>query len=247
MRGLITFGILLLFSSLGYSQEDRSQEKNILYTKSSQFGLLLHTRGYGLDYQFTRQKTVNKMFLMDFSLYELRHPKEMLMPNPYQDKSSSYVFGKMNNLVVLKMNFGSRRVLGDRFLAQDIKVNFNYSFGPLVGWMKPVYYDIQVINPDGSGYSLIQQKFDPNNITAQQNTMGESSFTKGFNESFFLPGGNFKTSLSFEWGNYDYKFYNLETGVMVDAFPTPVPIFAGIKNDQVFVNLYLCLTYGTRK
>jgi len=52
--------------------------------------------------------------------------------------------------------------------------------------------------------------------------------------------------LSFEWGKQEYNYYSLETGVMVDAFPTPVPIFATIKNDQVFVNLYLTLTYGIR-
>jgi hypothetical protein len=247
MRYLLTVCLIFLLSAYSYGQEDRTQEKNVLYTKSSQYGLLLHTRGYGINGQFIKQKTVSKMQLLDIGAFELMHPKEMMLPNPYQDKSNSYVFGKINNLVVFNLNYGARRVLGDRFLSTDIKVNFNYSLGPIVGWLKPVYYDVQVINPDGLGYSIIQAKFDASNVSYQQNTMGESSFLKGVNESFFMFGGNVKTSLSFEWGKYDYKFYSLETGVMVDAFPTAVPIFASIKNDQVFVNLYLCLTYGIRK
>jgi len=60
-------------------------------------------------------------------------------------------------------------------------------------------------------------------------------------------GGCAKLGLNFEWGRADYKYYSLETGVMVNAFPTPVPIFETIKNDQVFVNLYASISYGIRK
>jgi hypothetical protein len=247
MRLLLTICFFLTLTEMSYGQEDRSQEKNVLYTKSSAFGILAHTRGYGLDYQWTRQRSVSNMQLMDLSVFELMHPKEMALPNPLQENSSPYVFGKINNLVALTFNYGTRKILGDRYIPSDIKVSFNYSFGPILGWLKPMYYDVKLLNPDGNQYDIIHAKFDPANIAYQQNTIGNSDFTKGFNESFFMFGGNAKSSLSFEWGAYDYKYYALETGVMVDAFASPVPIFAGIKNDQVFINLYLCFSYGTRK
>jgi hypothetical protein len=246
MRRILLFCLFAGFAFSAVAQDDRADEKNVLYTRSTQFGVLFHTRGYGVDMQFIKQKNVSTMRLIDVSAYELMHPKEILLPNPLITNSRLYAFGKINNLFALKFNYGARKVLGDRFLAQDIKVNFNYSFGPVVGWLKPVYYDIQIPGPDGT-YSIVQKKFDLNDVVSQKNTVGPASLTKGLNESFFTFGGNAKTGLSFEWGKEEYKFYSLETGVMVDAFPAPVPIFASIKNDQVFVNLYLCLTYGTRK
>lgn len=247
MRLLFTTLLLLTLTTLSYSQSDRSLEKNLLYTKSGQFGIIAHTRGYGFDYQLTKQRKVDNLRLMDFSIYELMHPKEMALPNPLEESSNPYVYGKINNLIALKFNYGTRKILGDRYIPSNIKVSFNYSFGPIVGWLKPVYYNVKILNTDINQYEIISAKFDPNNVTYNDNTIGNSSFFKGINESFFMYGANAKTSMSFEWGTYDYKFYSLETGVMVDAFPAPVPIFAGIKNDQVFVNLFLCLSYGTRK
>jgi len=238
----------LILSDHLFAQEDRSQGKNILYKNAVDFGLLLHTRGYGADVQFLKQRTVNDHQLFDVSILELKSPKEISQPNPLISGSNSYVFGKLNNLIVLNLSYGTRYVLADRNIPNDVKVNLNYSIGPVIGWMKPIYYEVRLPSPDGTPPQIIEAKFDPDNLVYQQNTVGVApELFKGVNESFFIFGGCAKAGLNFEWGKTDYKYYSLETGVMVDAFPTPVPIFATIKNDQVYVNLYVSISYGIRK
>ena len=242
---IIAFSI---FAINAFAQDDRSQEKNILYTHADDFGLLVDTHGFGGDAQFTKQRTVNDHQLIDVSILELKNPKEFLEPNPLISGSSPYTFGKLNNLIILSLSYGTRYVLADKNIPNDVKVNLDYSLGPVFGWMKPVYYSVRIPTPDGSPPQIIDARFDPNNIIYQNNTVGLSpNILKGINESFFIYGGCAKMGLNFEWGKTDYKYFSLETGIMVDAFPTPVPIFATVKNDQVFVNLYLSICYGIRK
>jgi len=244
---LISF-FLLMANEILYAQDDRSQEKNILYVHSADYGVLVHTRGFGLDAQFTKQRTVNNHRLLDFGLFELKSPKEISQPNPLINGSNSYVFGKLNNLMVLNIGYGTRYVIADRNNANSIKVNFNYTLGPVLGWLKPVYYQVRIASPDGTQTSVIETKWNANNQNYKDNTVGVApDIFKGINESFFIYGGCAKVGLNFEWGRADYKYYSLETGVMLDAFPAPVPIFAAVKNDQVFVNLYLSISYGIRK
>src|SRR6185437_6172679 len=245
MPRLLFISIFLIFTIKSFAQDDRSQEKNVLYPHATDFGLLLHTRGFGADVQLLKQRTVNDHQLIDLSILELKNPKEISQPNPLISGSSPYIFGKLNNLIIFSLSYGTRYVIADRNIPNDVKVNLNYSLGPVFGWLKPVYYSVRLPSPDGKQPTIIDAKFDPNNLVYQQNTVGLSpDIFKGTNQSVFIYGGCAKVGLNFEWGKMDYKYYSLETGVMVDAFPMPVPIFATIKNDQVFVNLYLSICYG---
>jgi hypothetical protein len=238
--------ICLLVNFLCLNAYGQEETKSILYEHEWNAGLLLHTRGMGVSLQFTKERTASNYRLWDFNVYNLRDPKEIRLPNPYIQGSRDYCWNKANALIAIKANYGTRKIIADRFLKQNVKVNFNYTFGPIMGILKPVYYDVKLDQPDGSDPKVISVKWDPENINYQQNTIGYSPATKGLFESQLIFGANAKGSFSFEWGKYDYKFYNLETGVMVDAFPQEVPIFATGNNNRVFVNIFLCLTYGTR-
>lgn len=243
---IISLSTFLLFIK-AEAQNAPGYETSILYEKEQNYGILAHTKGIGLVYQTTRHKTVNNYRLYDFSFATIKHPKEIKMPNPDLAQTRPYVFGKLNALMTINAAIGARRILADRVTKESIRINWNYAIGPTLGILKPVYYDIKLPNPDLGQPDFIEARFDPDNEQYQQNTIGPSPFIKGITESSFIPGANAKTSLSFEWGNYDNRFYSIETGVMVNAFPWDVPIFAYINNDKVFVNLFLTLTYGTRK
>jgi hypothetical protein len=77
---------------------------------------------------------------------------------------------------------------------------------------------------------------------------GTASIARGIDETKPLVGLNAKAGMSFSWsrGNSDYKYYNLETGVLLDVFPKDVPIFAYNNNQKVFVNLFLSFAIGSR-
>jgi hypothetical protein len=225
----------------------QSSNTSFMYENESSFGLMPHTKGFGLCAQFTKHKTADNYRLLDFNFYSLKHAKEIKLPNPDVTNSRAYVFGKLNSLYILKANYGARRILADKLAKNSVRINLNYSVGPILGIVKPVYYDVKIYDRENNTYTVESERFDLENTTMQLNTVGTTHFPKGWSESTFMFGANAKTSLSFEWGREDNKFYSLETGVMVDAFPKDVPIFAYIKNDKAFINLFLAFSYGTRR
>ena len=208
---------------------------------------MLHTGGEGINFQFARFNIVNRYRLFELGFYILKDPKEQRQPNPDIVDSRPYVFGKLNNLFVLKGNYGGKRVLADRLVPNGIKIDFNYSAGVLAGFLKPQYFQIRLNNPDGGDPTIRDERFNINNTTYQQNTIGNSSFLKGLNQTTFMAGANAKLSLDFEWGNSETKYWSLESGVMCDVFPQEVPIFAYNSNNKYFLNIFLVLSYGSRK
>jgi hypothetical protein len=236
--------VALAFPLAGYAQQ---QTANI-YDKEHNFGLLMHTRGFGLDFQFSNFTKGDNYRLLDFGLYSIKHQKETKTPNDLLADSRPYVFGKQYAPIILHAAIGRRRVMAEKLTSQSVRINFNYALGPALGILKPVYYEVNIPNPEPFSEKTKYQRFDPADMQMQENTKGPAPFLKGIRESEYTPGGFAKTSFSFEWGGFDYKFYSLETGVMVNAFPVNLPIFAypGV-NDRVFVNLFLALSYGARK
>lgn len=243
---------LVLFAGICQNASAQSSGTSFLYEHERSIGLIQHTKGFGASVQFAKQRTSDNYRLLDFNLYSVKHPKEIRLPNRDMINSRSFVFGKLNSLFVLKANYGARRILADKLAKNTVRINLNYSAGPIVGILKPVFYDVKVLVPDPQQPDkLISQekpyRFDEEDTKKQMSTVGYSNFGYGIGQSTFMFGANAKTSLSFEWGREDNKFYSLETGIMVDAFPKDVPIFAYINNDQVFVNLFFALSYGTRR
>lgn len=243
----LVFFILSLLAFAFSAQAQTPYETSLMYKNENQIGLLMHTKGLGLSFQNDHFIIRNNYRHLDFGAYYVRHPKEFSQPNPDLAQSRSYVYGKLNSLLILHSAIGIKHLIADRQTRKSIRINVNVAGGPVAGFIKPVYYDIKLPTTDRGQIQYIQARFDPDNTIYQQNTTGQASFFKGIQETRFIPGLFGKSGINFEWGSYDNKFYSLETGIMVHAFPKEVPIFAYIDNQKVFINLYLCLTYGTRK
>jgi hypothetical protein len=219
---------------------------SLMYERESNTGILFHTRGIGISYQMTRHKTADNYRLFDFSLCTVKNPKEFKQANPNEPNSRPFVFGKINSLITLDASYGARRILADKITRESIRINWNYSIGPCLGILKPVYYDLDIKKPDG-GSVRASKPFDENDPNFASQILGTSPFMMGIKNTSFIPGLVGKTSISFEWGNYEDRYYSVETGVMVNAFPWDVPIFAFDQNQKIFANLFLTLSYGTRK
>jgi hypothetical protein len=220
---------------------------SLMYERESSTGILFHTRGIGLSYERTHHKTADNYRLFDFSLSTLKNPKEFKQSNPDKANSRPYVFGKINSLITLDASYGARRILADKLTRESIRINWNYSIGPCLGILKPMYYDLDIQKPDGSGSIRESKPFDQNDPNFASQILGNSPFMTGIKKTSFMPGLVGKTGFSFEWGNYEDRFYSVETGIMINAFPSDVPIFAFDQNQKIFANLFLTLAYGTRK
>lgn len=244
MKRILAYALFgLAFPLGGFAQQ---QTQNV-YDKEHNYGLMLHTRGLGLAFEFSNFTKGDNYRLVDLGIYSIRHPKEAKMPNDLLADSRPYVFGKQYAPIIIHGAIGRRHVMAEKLTSQSVRINFNYALGPAMAILKPVYYEVKIPNPEPKSANSKYQRFNATDQQMQENTMGPAPFTKGLRESGFMPGGFAKTSFSFEWGGFDYKFYSLETGVLFNAFPANLPIFAYPVNDRVFVNLFLALSYGSRK
>ena len=58
------------------------------------------------------------------------------------------------------------------------------------------------------------------------------------------PGAYAKLGFSFEYSTVDDLIHALETGVVVDAFSTGVPIMANTKKNHLFFTLFVSYRFG---
>ena len=228
----------------------KKEEVGIMHEQVLKGGLMAHTNGWGIEVLYARNKGRKKNTLYSFDyLFSLKHPKEAKVVNKVYEQANPYVYGRKNALMVARIGMGQQYRIADKEEDLGVRVDFNYTIGPNVGLLKPVYLELIRESPDGR-LNVETEKYDPREHVNQGVIFGGASYMKGFGEIKFEPGISAKTSLSFAWGDHDEKFKSLETGIMVDAFYKKMPIFAfmddEIDNKSVFINLYISFSFGTR-
>ena len=249
--GKIVFVFLLVcFHNLfSFAQQNQINDYTVIrYDYILHGGALLHTNGFGLDVQYMLNRKVNKNLVFNLDITSLKHPKETKVINPIYDDAKAYIYGKLNAAIPVRLGIGNQFILADKEIYNGIRLTFNYSLGPSLTLLKPEYLNFIYRDPStNKGYLKIEM-FDPTNIwhLNQGNIYGGTSFFKGFEKVTARMGGFLKLHFGFEWGDYEEHFRIIETGVIIDAFPEPLPIFAFIENKYVFVNLFVNLNIGRR-
>ena len=241
-KNLFLFFLLHMAFNQVHAQLGQNKESFASYKHEWSFGPLVHTNGFGGNLQFASESKNGNFQLVDISFYTCSHPKEIDQPNPDNQQSHSYVFGKLNSFFCLNAGYGGKIVLAEKWVSNGVRISMNFTGGPVLGILKPVYYEIQ--SKDQNGSSTFE-KFRPDDDDQHARTIG-TDFWRGFKETGAIYGIHGKGSLSFDWGSGETHYFSLEAGCTVDAFPIEVPIFAYIKNQRVFANLFLAFTFGKR-
>lgn len=209
------------------------------YKRDFQYGFALHTRGYSVNTKYTidRDYDFKKQWDIDW-IASMKHFREYTFRNT---GARSFVFGKKNELSVLRVTYGQQKVIADFLNSLSVRVNLHYGIGPNLGILKPEYYLVD--NAEG-GYDEVL--FNENQHFFAGQFYGAAPWRKGLSELKFVPGISGKLAMSFEWGREDDQFKSFETGIMVDAFAQRMPIMAFTTNDFVFINLYAAIMIGNR-
>ena len=152
------------------------------------------------------------------------------------------MFGKKNEISILRATYGRQHIIADFEQIRSVKINLHYSIGPNVALIKPIYY----LAYDPLGDKQDEVKFNENQHFSAGQFLGAARWTKGLDEIKLDPGLSAKTSLSFDWGKEDNKYKSLEVGMMLDLYRKPLPIMAFAKNQSVLFNLYAVFMFGKR-
>jgi len=247
MRLIIT--IFLLFSSTVLFAQvnpwEYQEEKPPLLKKEWTLGLNIHTSGWGGVFRRGKNITAYKKRLMEFEVFNIKHPKEIRSVNPYFDNAKSFFYGKMNTLTVIRAGIGRQKILFSKAEKGGVEVRLNYTGGFSLGLAKPVYLNILYPTKFEREYELRVEKYDPDRHYVD-NIYGRAAFTEGFTEIKPYPGVYGKLGFAFEYGTWSESIKCIEAGVSVDAYGKDIPIMAKTENNQVYVNFYINLLYGRK-
>lgn len=250
-KGFFLFFLLLVLLKPSTAQEKLSsadKDAVILYKNEASGGLNIHSNGWGFTFRRGWHLTGYKKHLLEFDLVSMRHPKQYKQANPYFQNSKPFYFGKLNYVFLLRGGYGRQNILYSKGERSGVEVRYHYGIGPVLAIAKPVYLKVVVTRPpnDSIYFEEIRQYTADDPLLSPENINGPGPFFKGFDKIKLYPGGWGRFSLSFEYAGWHEKITAIETGVIVDYFPTAVPIMAFNKNQNMMVNFYISLLWGKK-
>lgn len=226
-------------------------EATLVYKKESQFGIMVHSNGYGLGYKRGVQSPFSgyrKLTIVADFVY-MKHPKELRSKNQFYDNAKSFVFGKQNAFMIFRLGLGQDNLLFDRAKKDGVEIGYNYEAGLSLGLLKPVYLDVLVEDKELKTYVIATERYDKDRHPSEL-IYGGAGFFTGFGQIKPLPGGYLKGSMYFDWAKEETKILRLETGIVLDVFPKKVPIFADFGRDVnkwYFATFFAKVSFGKKQ
>ncbi|NNE29193.1 MAG: hypothetical protein HKN16_06130 [Saprospiraceae bacterium] len=253
---LLTFGSSLMAQQTFQPRPIGSGEMvGLIYDREAAADIRLHTNGFAFAMNFGKIKTYYKTKYYQIEIGELKHPKEFRNPfdvNP-NGRGSSFIYGKRNNLYVLRGGIGTKRYFSEKAKKRGIAVGASYNFGPSIGLLKPYQLTLRypTDSPNGGNVEVNESYSEENHdqFTDHSFIVGAAGFSKGFADLKIRPGVHAKAGLHFALGAFDEVVKAFEAGVMVDWFFSEVPMMIPLDNNEnksYFLNLYLNLQFGKR-
>jgi hypothetical protein len=246
---------LLIFSvlSLGlFSQElkddlsrlQNGEDVNVLYRNESSFGIYVHSAGgFGIAYRRGKHVTGNRKRMFELEAQNFKNPKEVKSVNSYFENSKGFSFGKLNSFFILRPGVGHQNILYKKNDKKNVEIRYSYFLGAALAFAKPVYLEIK--RDQQSNVSPTTERYDPE-IHTIDIIYGKAPFFKGIEKTQIIPGGYAKLALSFEYADRYSSIKAVETGVVFDVYPKPLPMMAYQKNQQFFASLFLKIIWGKK-
>lgn len=240
---------ILFFFSLGvssvFAQKPADEGRVTLYRQDISGGIIIHNEGWGGYFRYGRQLTYNKRISYSLDIVTMHHPKEVKVVNQQFNDGKGYFFGKLNAMYIVRPGIGMRHIRYEKIREKGVEISFNYSAGPSLGLLKPVY--LQILNPtnDPTQFIITEEKYDPN-IHDIDFIYGRAKNTLGLGEMKFSPGVFANLGVQFEYANEDDMIRAIELGGTLDFYFKPVSIMAGNPTQNLFVSLYFKFIFGRK-
>ncbi len=257
VRLVFFVAVLVLMSNTAQAQypDPLTGNVGVVYNRETTVSARLTTaRGFAVGMEFGRLRTYYKTTYFHVSVGELRHPKEQRQSaDPLLSRSfRPFIFGKQNNAILLRGAWGVKRYFSEKAKQRGVAVGVSYALGPSLALMKPYYLAICYPNPTRPGdCRIMHEKYSDENaslfLDENGRIKGASPFTKGLSEISPRPGVNASVALHLDWGAFDEFVRALEIGLMLDVFPTELPILVSTTNQRLFANFFVNLQLGKRR
>jgi hypothetical protein len=214
---------------------------NVLY-RTERMGKFFGTpRGYGFMFRHTKHITAKRRSYYDIEFQNLRHPKERKVEGGASTRKR-YVYGKLNNVFVLRSGFGFQHVLFAKADLKAVEVRYSYSIGPILAFAKPYYLEVY----SGSALQGHLIKFDSDSYNPASSVTGRAAFGEGLDEIKIHPGASAKFNLSFEYAPYTNLVRAIETGICLDYYPQGLTIMARNPTEYFIITFNVGFVFGRK-
>ncbi|UCG26711.1 MAG: hypothetical protein JSV24_06935 [Bacteroidales bacterium] len=238
---LISVGLWIILP-VCFGQGEIDEQQRIFYRNEHTLGIFLNSTGWGVGYRYGKRINYLNKRLYEIDFNNIKHPKEYKTTNPYFPNTKGFIYGKENLFVNLRAGYGFQHEMFRKIDRGGISIRRFYSFGPSLGFYKPIYYEL-LVQVGGNTYTIEVEKFDEN-IHQATDIYSRASFFKGFDEIKFVPGVYGKAGVNFEYSKYDRLIHAIEIGLTFDAYLRKVPIMATEDNRQFFFSLFISYRFG---
>jgi hypothetical protein len=246
--------LCLMHTSLFAQSTSTNAGSGFIYNTEKVYDFRLHSnRGLGFFYQKGKIVSYYKTTFYQIGVSELRLPKEFKQGNdPAISRTfRPYVYGKQNNLVALRVSYGTKRYFSEKAKRKGVAVGMSYSLGGTLGLAKPYYLALRRPAPDQPGTSrIVAEKYSEENADLfldESKIVGALSFFKGITETSLQPGAHASLATHLDWGAFDAVVKGMEVGIMADFFPTAPQLLVSDENQRLFLNFYASMQLGRRK
>jgi hypothetical protein len=215
-----------------------------LLRKEWSLGAVIATDGWGLQFNWLKQKSARYKHMYGGQITTIRHPKEVKSFTSIFQNSRGYYYGKLNSLIALRPYFGGKRILFEPVRDQGVQISWIWSAGMSFGLVKPVYLKIQQL-PGGEQTGITEERYTPE-IHHVENIYGRSSWFKGLGQSSLAIGTFFRSGVFFDLSVRKFALWGIEIGVQMDVFTSRIPLMYATNDRFIFPSLYVQLALGRR-
>lgn len=245
---LVVFFFLSGFASgqesINGDLEDVAEQ--IIYNRERTFNIAAHNLGYSLNFKPAKNITAFRTRLLNFELLTMKSPKQVKIINPYYNNSKRYVYGKLNDVFILRGGYGIKKLLNQKPYWGGIELRWLIEGGASIAFQKPYYYFVINIEQGLNGNLVIETKRYDEATTSTDDIYGRAPFTKGLGEVSLRPGLYFKSGLNFEFGYVKTQIKAAEVGAAIEFYPQGVSIMADNRNQNFFLTFYISFGFGKR-
>lgn len=237
--------VIISFWQISFAQIPARQENKAGFRSEVFGGLILHTNGWGGNLTYSKFKTYKTYTLFSLDFVNIKNPKEYRIRYQVSPGSftSSFKYGKINSLYNVRLSYGKQRMLYEKQREKGVEMYFVWKAGLNTGIVKPIFLEISNLDRGVSATSV--ERYDPD-IHNESNIFGRATLGRGLGQSKIAFGANINAGFKFEIANERENIFAIETGVIVDIFPTRVPILAYTEKELLFYNFYINILFGKK-
>ncbi len=223
-------------------------ELQIIYSHERMGTAIAHNLGIGAGYRWGKNISAFNTRVISTELVSFKSHKQIKTINPYFSNAKRYVYGKMNDVFVVRGGWGYKQLLNRKPLWGGVEVRWLYEGGASLAVEKPYYLFVIKFLPgigNNLSYVIETQRFD-SDYHSWDDIFGKAPFTRGLTELALRPGLYGKTGFNFEFGEVRTRMQAAEIGFILEAFPTGVVIMADDTQNRLLWSFYISISLGSR-